>query len=101
MRWVTSESAGAGTLYWDGAAGINILDTSAGELVINIPTGRGAVQLAWSRDSRQLAYTSGLDSPYGLVSRLRIVDMAEQSVALVETRDMDIHSVLWVRGTCP
>jgi hypothetical protein len=84
-----------------GAAGVNIADITAGELIMNIPTGRGAVQLAWSPDSRRLAYTSGVDSPNGLIWRLRIVDVAERSVALVEdTRDLDIHTVLWVRGTC-
>ena len=86
----------------NGAAGVNIADTTTGELVMNIPTGRGAVQLAWSPDSRRLAYTSGVDGGLdGLIWRLRIVDLAERSVALVEdTRDTDIHSVLWVRGTC-
>ena len=85
-----------------GAAGVNILDVQSGELVMTAPTGRAAPQLAWSPDSTRLAFTSGADSSDGIVWRLRIVDVAERSVALIEdTRDMEIHSVLWVRARGP
>jgi hypothetical protein len=79
-----------------GAAGINITDAGTQESIMSIPTGRGAVQLAWSPDSSRLAYTSGTDSPDGLVWRLRLVDVADQQVALVEaTAGMELHSVVW------
>src|SRR5712691_4861338 len=80
-----------------GAAGVNIVDLQSGESLMNIPTGRGAVQLAWSPDSSHLAYTSGLDSPQGLSWRLRMVDLLDKSVSLLDaTGDMEIHSVVWV-----
>jgi dipeptidyl aminopeptidase/acylaminoacyl peptidase len=79
-----------------GAAGVNIVDVQSGEPLMNIPTGRGAVQLAWSPDSNYLAYTSGVDSPQGLTWRLRMVDLSDKSVSLLDaTGDMDIHTVVW------
>ena len=80
----------------NGAAGVNITDAGTQELAMSIPTGRGAVQLAWSPDSNRLAYTSATDGPDGLVWRLRIVDLVEQQVALLEsTAGMELHSVVW------
>jgi hypothetical protein len=65
-------------------------------MVMNIPTGRGAVQLAWSPDAKRLAYTSGVDSPQGLIWRLRMVDVVDRSVSLLDaTGEMEIHSVIW------
>jgi hypothetical protein len=79
-----------------GAAGVNIIDMQSGESLMNIPTGRGAVQLAWSPDSTHLAYTSGVDSPQGLSWRLRMVDLSDKSVSLLDvTGEMEIHSVIW------
>jgi hypothetical protein len=99
MRMVTSPNgryrAAVGNTP-SGAAGFNILDTSAGELIVSLPTGRGAVQMAWAPDSTHLAFTSGTDSSAGLIWKLREVDLTDQSVALVEsTRDMAVHSALW------
>jgi hypothetical protein len=79
-----------------GAAGVNIFDLPSGESVMNIPTGRGAVQLAWSPDSTHLAYTSGVDSPDGLMWRLRMVDLSDKKVSLLDaTGEREIHSVIW------
>lgn len=79
-----------------GAAGINILDASSGELVMSVPTGRGAIEVAWAPDSSRLAFTSGTDGVEGLVWKLRMVDLADRSITLFEsTRDMEIHSVVW------
>jgi hypothetical protein len=80
----------------DGAAGISITNAASGNEVMNIPTGRGAPQLAWSPDSARLAYTSGNDTPAGLLWKLRMVDLASQKVDLLgSTQDMHLHSVLW------
>ena len=63
---------------------------------MSIPTGRGAVQLAWSPDGTHLAYTSGVDTPQGLIWRLRMVDLSEKSVSLLDsTGETEIHSVVW------
>jgi hypothetical protein len=80
-----------------GAGGINIYAAGTTEPVQSIPTGRGAVELAWSPDSTHLAYTSGVDGPDGLIWRLRVLDLADGSVTLVDTPgDLQIHSVVWV-----
>jgi WD40-like Beta Propeller Repeat len=79
-----------------GSTGVSILDVGEGEVIMNLPTGRGAVELAWSPDSSQLAFTSGTDGPDGLTWQLYIADIAERSVSLLEsTRDLQIHSVVW------
>jgi hypothetical protein len=99
MRGLTSPDgllrAGVATVP-TGAAGVNVYDLESSELVLSIPTGRGAVQLAWSPDSTHLAYTSGVDSPQGLIWRLRMVDLSNKSVSLLDsTGEMEIHSVIW------
>jgi hypothetical protein len=88
----------------NGAAGVTITDVSAGELRLRVATGRGAVQLAWSPDSTKLAYTSGVDTASGLDWRLRMVDLNDDQVTLVDsTRQLEVHSVLWVPALpgCP
>jgi hypothetical protein len=79
-----------------GAGGISILDAASKDEVLHIQTGRGAPQLAWSPDSMRLAYTSGNDSPDGLVWRLRMMVMTDRQPTLVgSTQDLSLHSVLW------
>ncbi len=81
----------------DGAAGISILDVSSNSEVMHIPTGRGAPQLAWSPDSTRLAFTSGTDTPAGMLWQLRIADMTSQTVELLgATQDLRLHSVVWL-----
>jgi hypothetical protein len=81
----------------NGAGGIEFLDRASGDLLLEVPTGRGAVQLAWAPDSMRVAYANGVDSRDGLSWRLRMVDLTSRSVGLLEpTRDMEIHSVVWV-----
>jgi hypothetical protein len=79
-----------------GAAGISILDNTSGSEVAHINTGRGAPQLAWAPDSARLAYTSGNDSPAGLIWKLRTFSPGATQPALVgAARDLSLHSVLW------
>jgi Tol biopolymer transport system component len=79
-----------------GATGVSVVDLGAGEVIMTLPTGRGAVQLAWSPDSSHLAFTSGTDGADGLIWKLSIVDIAERSVAQLDSvQDLQIHSVVW------
>jgi hypothetical protein len=79
-----------------GANGISILDGSSGDEVWHIPTGRGAPQLAWSPDAQRLAYTSGNDSPDGLVWKLRMASLADKTALIVDaTQDLLLDSVIW------
>jgi dipeptidyl aminopeptidase/acylaminoacyl peptidase len=79
-----------------GAGGISILDAASKAEVLYIQTGRGAPQLAWSPDSTRLAYTSGNDSPTGLLWRLRMMVMTDRQPTLLgSTQDLSLHSVLW------
>jgi hypothetical protein len=80
-----------------GSVAVELFASDSSEPVMSIPTGLGPVQLAWSPDSSRLAYTSSMAGPNCIVWRLRMVDVAERSVALVDsTRALQLHSVVWV-----
>lgn len=79
-----------------GASGISISDVASDDEVIHVPTGRGAPQLAWSPDGARLAFTTASDSHEGLIWQLHMLDIASQTVSVVDlTRDLQLHSVLW------
>jgi hypothetical protein len=79
-----------------GANGISILNGSSGDELWRIPTGRGAPQLAWSADAQRLAFTSANDSQDGLVWKLRMANVGDHTVQVVEaTQDLFLHSVIW------
>jgi hypothetical protein len=80
-----------------GSVAVEIFAGDSTEPSMSIPTGLGPIQLAWSPDSNRLAYTSSMAGQNGIVWRLRMVDIAERSVALLDsTRDLQLHSVVWV-----
>ena len=79
-----------------GVEGIQLLDRSSGDVIMDVPTGRAAAQMAWAPDGSRLAYTTGLETASGPVWRLRMVDVAERSwTDVAATRDMELHTVVW------
>lgn len=80
-----------------GSVAVELFDVGQSDPFMSIPTGLGPIQLAWSPDSARLAYTSSMAGQDGIVWRLRMVDVAERSVAPVEsTRGLALHAVVWV-----
>jgi len=80
-----------------GSVALELFEAGQTDPFMSVPTGLAQIQMAWAPDSTRLAYVSSMAGRDGIVWRLRMVDIAERTVAPVEsTLDLHLHSVVWL-----
>jgi Tol biopolymer transport system component len=85
-----------------GSVALELFEPDQTDPFMSVPTGLAQIQMAWSPDSSRLAFVSSMAGRDGIVWRLRMIDVAERTVAPVEsTLDLYLHSVVWLAaGDC-